>query len=87
MFCLSSGILRGLSEVLSDSHHARAADALLRSLGQVIFLNNPFTGLFLVFSLLLQSSAQAGCIGAAASMQPRRAASRKPSVQQRSPQP
>lgn len=55
----SSGALHGLSKVLGGSRHARAADSLLRSLGQVIFLNNPLTGLLLFCALLLQSTALA----------------------------
>jgi urea transporter len=55
----SSGTLPGVSRALGGNRPARAAEVLLRSLGQVIFLNNPLTGLLLLLALLLHSPAQA----------------------------
>jgi urea transporter len=51
----SSGTLPALSEALGGGRPVRAAELLLRSLGQVIFLNNPLTGLLLLLALGLQS--------------------------------
>ena len=56
----TSGTLPAAVDALGGGRHVRAAEVLLRSLGQVIFLNNPFTGLLLLLALWLQSAALAG---------------------------
>ncbi len=55
----TSGTLPRLHESLGRGRHLRAVEVLLRSLGQVIFLNNPLTGLLLLIALALQSPALA----------------------------
>lgn len=53
----TAGTLPGFSRSLGGHRSAMQLAMVLRSLGQVIFINNPISGLLLVLALLLQSTA------------------------------
>ncbi len=55
----TSGTLHGLSDRCKDSKGLSNLLALLRGLGQVIFINNPVSGFVLLLALVLQAPAMA----------------------------
>ena len=53
----SSGTLQEITRLAGHHPLAHGLTSLLRSCGQVIFINNPLTGLLLLLAMLLQSTA------------------------------